>query len=99
MVARRGIWLFAVVASAPGRSRGFEIMSKKTTTGPRKSLLAGASVLAAAAALAGTPAFAQDNSSTTASSGDDEAIVVTGTRLVRQDFEAISPVTTVGSEQ
>ena len=70
-------------------------MSKKTTTGPRKSLLAGASVLAAAAALAGTPAFAQDNSNTNASSGDDEAIVVTGTRLVRQDFEAISPVTTV----
>ncbi|MFT3727969.1 MAG: TonB-dependent receptor [Terricaulis sp.] len=74
-------------------------MSKKTTTGPRKSLLAGASVLAAAAALAGTPAFAQDNSNSSASSGDDEAIVVTGTRLVRQDFEAISPVTTVGSEQ
>jgi outer membrane receptor protein involved in Fe transport len=74
-------------------------MSKKTTTGPRKSLLAGASVLAAAAALAGTPAFAQDNSNTSASSGDDEAIVVTGTRLVRQDFQAISPVTTVGSEQ
>ena len=74
-------------------------MSKKTTTGPRKSLLAGASVLAAAAALAGTPAFAQDNSNASASSGDDEAIVVTGTRLVRQDFQAISPVTTVGSEQ
>ena len=73
-------------------------MSKKTNTGPRKSLLAGASVLAAAAAMAGTPAFAQSNNSS-ASSGDDEAIVVTGTRLVRQDFEAISPVTTVGAEQ
>jgi iron complex outermembrane receptor protein len=34
-----------------------------------------------------------------ATSSDDEAIVVTGTRLVRQDFEAISPVTTVGAEQ
>ncbi|MGD9816649.1 MAG: beta-propeller domain-containing protein [Hyphomonadaceae bacterium] len=30
---------------------------------------------------------------------DDEAIVVTGTRLVRQDFEAISPITTAGAEQ
>ncbi len=30
---------------------------------------------------------------------DEEAIVVTGTRLVRQDFEAISPITTVSAEQ
>ncbi len=52
---------------------------------------------AAAAAMAGSPAMAQNN--TSASSSDDEAIVVTGTRLVRQDFEAISPVTTVGAEQ
>lgn len=67
----------------------------------RKSLLTGASVLAAAAAaMAASPAMAQNNtSSTAASSSDDEAIVVTGTRLVRQDFEAISPVTTVGAEQ
>ncbi|MGD9980391.1 MAG: TonB-dependent receptor [Hyphomonadaceae bacterium] len=68
-------------------------MSKKTQNGQRKSLLTGASVLAAAAAaLTGTPAMAQD-------SEEEEAIVVTGTRLVRQDFEAISPITTVGSEQ
>jgi len=67
--------------------------NKKTQIGQRKSLLMGASVLAAAAAsLAGAPAYAQD-------AEEDEAIVVTGTRLVRQDFEAISPVTTVGSEQ
>jgi outer membrane receptor protein involved in Fe transport len=73
-------------------------MSKKQS-GQRKSLLTGASVLAAAAAaMAGSPAMAQNNTST-ASSSDDEAIVVTGTRLVRQDFEAISPVTTVGAEQ
>ena len=66
----------------------------------RKSLLTGASVLAAAAAaMAASPAMAQNNTSSTASSSDDEAIVVTGTRLVRQDFEAISPVTTVGAEQ
>ncbi|MCC6787386.1 MAG: TonB-dependent receptor [Hyphomonadaceae bacterium] len=68
-------------------------MSKKTQTGQRKSLLTGASVLAAAAAaIAATPAMAQD-------AEDEEAIVVTGTRLVRQDFEAISPITTVGAEQ
>jgi outer membrane receptor protein involved in Fe transport len=68
--------------------------NKKTQFGQRKSLLTGASVLAAAAAaLTGTPAMAQDEAE------DEEAIVVTGTRLVRQDFEAISPVTTVGSEQ
>ncbi|MCX7358237.1 MAG: beta-propeller domain-containing protein [Alphaproteobacteria bacterium] len=30
---------------------------------------------------------------------DDEAIVVTGTRLVRQDFEAMSPITSIGAEQ
>src|SRR5262245_51095282 len=69
--------------------------NKKTQFGQRKSLLTGASVLAAAtAALAGTPAFAQDQDQQ-----EEEAIVVTGTRLVRQDFEAISPVTTGGSEQ
>ncbi|WP_395646083.1 TonB-dependent receptor domain-containing protein [Terricaulis sp.] len=73
-------------------------MSNKKTqgsTGKRKSLLTGASVLAAAAAaLSATPAIAQDNSDE-----EEEAIVVTGTRLQRQDFEAISPVTTVGAEQ
>ncbi|MEQ1809861.1 MAG: TonB-dependent receptor [Terricaulis sp.] len=59
----------------------------------RQSLLRGASVLAAAAAaIAATPALAQD-------AEEEEAIVVTGTRLVRQDFESISPITTVGAEQ
>jgi len=68
-------------------------MSKKTQSGQRKSLLTGASVLAAAAAaITATPAMAQD-------AEEEEAIVVTGTRLVRQDFEAISPITTVGAEQ
>jgi outer membrane receptor protein involved in Fe transport len=68
--------------------------NKKTQYGQRKSLLTGASVLAAAsAALTSTPALAQDGAE------EEEAIVVTGTRLARQDFEAISPVTTVGAEQ
>jgi outer membrane receptor protein involved in Fe transport len=67
-------------------------MSKKTQNG-RKSLLTGASVFAAAAAaITATPAMAQD-------AEEEEAIVVTGTRLVRQDFEAISPITTIGAEQ
>ncbi|HYD88761.1 MAG TPA: TonB-dependent receptor [Vitreimonas sp.] len=69
--------------------------NKKTQNGQRKSLLTGASVLAAAAAaLTSTPALAQD-----AAEEEEEAIVVTGTRLARQDFEAISPITTVGAEQ
>ncbi|MGH6949787.1 MAG: TonB-dependent receptor domain-containing protein, partial [Vitreimonas sp.] len=63
-------------------------------TAARKSLLTGASVLAATAAVfTAGPAAGQEDVE------EEEAIVVTGTRLVRQDFEAISPVTTVGSEQ
>ena len=60
----------------------------------KRSLRSGVSLLAAAAAaLSASPALAQDGVD------EDDAIVVTGTRLVRQDFEAISPVTTVGAEQ
>ena len=76
--------------------RGIYVMRSKSKEGAgnRKSLLRGASVLAAAAAaLTSSPAIAQDGAD------EEEAIVVTGTRLVRQDFEAISPVTTVGAEQ
>jgi outer membrane receptor protein involved in Fe transport len=66
-------------------------ITKNKNTG--KSRLTGASLLAVAAAIFGiAPATAQE-------AEEEEAIVVTGTRLVRQDFEAISPVTTVGSEQ
>ena len=53
------------------------------------TIIGGAAVLALQAA----PAYAQDESTTV------EDVVVTGSRIVRQDFEAISPVTTVGSEQ
>ena len=48
---------------------------------------------AALLALAATPAYAQDDTT------EVEGVVVTGSRIIRQDFEAISPVTTVGSEQ
>jgi outer membrane receptor for ferrienterochelin and colicin len=66
---------------------------KEKKTEARKSLLTGVSIIAAAAAAMGaTPAMAQD-------AEEEEAIIVTGTRLVRQDFEAISPITTVGAEQ
>jgi outer membrane receptor protein involved in Fe transport len=48
---------------------------------------------AALAAFAAMPAYAQQ------AEREADEIVVTGSRIVRQDFEAISPVTTVGSEQ
>lgn len=49
------------------------------------------------------PALAQEPVRTTpapepAASEDEDVVVVTGTRLARQDFTAISPVTTVGSQ-
>jgi outer membrane receptor protein involved in Fe transport len=53
------------------------------------TIIGGAALLALQAA----PASAQDDSTTV------EDVVITGSRIVRQDFEAISPVTTVGSEQ
>ena len=49
-------------------------------------------MLSGAAAAAAMPAFAQ--------SGDaDDTIVVSGTRIQREDLNAVSPVTTVSSEQ
>jgi iron complex outermembrane recepter protein len=67
-------------------------MLKKKQNDKRKSLLAGASVFAAAAAaLTGTPAMAQD-------AEEDEAIVVTGSRIARQDYVANSPITTVDEQ-
>ena len=53
------------------------------------TIIGGAALLALQAA----PAYAQDDAT------EVEGVVVTGSRIVRQDFEAISPVTTVGSEQ
>lgn len=48
------------------------------------------------------PAFAQEAVQTTqpvaAAAEEEEAIIVTGSRLARQDFTAISPVTSVGAE-
>ena len=53
------------------------------------TIIGGAALLALQAA----PAYAQDEAT------EVEGVVVTGSRIIRQDFEAISPVTTVGSEQ
>ncbi|MGD9981879.1 MAG: TonB-dependent receptor, partial [Hyphomonadaceae bacterium] len=55
-----------------------------------------ASVSAFAAILTASPASAQDVEEAVE---EEDPIVVTGTRLVREDFEAISPVTTVGARQ
>lgn len=61
----------------------------------RRRLLATTMISGALMAVAAAPAFAQDTASEEAEVTD---IVVTGSRIVRQDFEAISPVTTVTSE-
>ena len=60
---------------------------RPTASGLRASLLTGV------AAVAAMPAFAQEE-------GDaDDTILVTGTRIQREDLNAPSPVTTVNSEQ
>lgn len=64
-----------------------------------KEGLLGSTILAGALAL-GMPSLAFAQSTTTAAaSDDDEAIVVTGTRITRQDYIANSPITTVSNEQ
>jgi len=50
-------------------------------------------IAAALLAAASTPVLAQDEP------GEAEAAEIRGSRIVRQNFEAISPVTTPGSEQ
>jgi outer membrane receptor protein involved in Fe transport len=60
----------------------------------RSWLLIGVSAFAAI--LNAAPAAAQDVEEVVE---EEEPIVVTGTRLVREDFEGISPVTTIGARQ
>lgn len=55
------------------------------------SILGGAALLASAS----TPAFAQS----AAANAEVEAIVVTGTRISRQDYVASSPIVTVGQKE
>ncbi|NEX94715.1 TonB-dependent receptor [Caulobacter sp. 17J65-9] len=67
-------------------------MNKQTVRG---RLLASTMICGAAfAAFAAAPAYAQDTEQSTV-----DEVVVTGSRIVRQDFTEISPVTTVGAEQ
>ncbi|NEX91478.1 TonB-dependent receptor [Caulobacter sp. 17J65-9] len=67
-------------------------MNKQTVRG---RLLASTMICGAAfAAFAAAPAYAQDAEQSTV-----DEVVVTGSRIVRQDFTEISPVTTVGQEQ
>jgi len=60
-----------------------------------RNLLAAAALMAAAA----TPALAQDTQTEAEPEAGAEGLTVVGSRIVRQDFEAISPVVTVGSEE
>jgi iron complex outermembrane receptor protein len=60
----------------------------------RQRLLASTMISGALLTMAAVPANAQEREATQV-----DAVVVTGSRIVRQDFQAISPVTTVGSEQ
>jgi outer membrane receptor protein involved in Fe transport len=63
----------------------------------RKLLLV---ISASALALAGTPAFAQDEPDAAEMAADAGAneIVVTGSRIARRDFEAASPIVTLGAD-
>lgn len=54
--------------------------------------LLGSTILTCAAVAFAAPAFAQETES-------DDEIVVAGSRIQREDLEAVSPVTTVSSEQ
>ncbi len=66
--------------------------NKKTHSGQRKSLLAGASVFAAAAAaMAGAPAMAQDTD-------DEDVIIITGSRIPQPNLTGTSPITQVTAE-
>ncbi|MBB5987628.1 TonB-dependent receptor plug domain-containing protein [Sphingobium lignivorans] len=66
--------------------------------GPRRALRV--ALLASCAGMTmltlATPARAQDEAGQQAS--QDQAIVITGSRIVRRDYEANSPIVTVGSE-
>jgi outer membrane receptor protein involved in Fe transport len=57
-------------------------------------LMVSASILSFAA----TPAMAQDSAGGTAAESGTSEIVVTGSRIARRDFEAASPIVTLGSD-
>ena len=71
------------------------------TKGKRTNKISGANYSAIAAAvaiaLAQSPAMAQTNEASDDTQAIEE-IVVTGSRLLRRDFSAPSPITTIGRE-
>ena len=62
-------------------------------SGLGRSALLGATMLAGLAAVS-APAFAQEDTA-----GDDEVIVITGSRIARQDYVADSPLVSVTGDQ
>jgi len=61
----------------------------------RTMLLSGA--ISGGILIAGTPAFAQEAPQQSAAE-DSQAIIITGSRIARRDYEANSPIVTVGAE-
>ncbi|MDB5431432.1 MAG: hypothetical protein JWP35_2548 [Caulobacter sp.] len=73
-------------------------MSLKIQT-TRGRLLASTMICGVLSLGVGGHAFAADDAAAKDSGSEVTEVVVTGSRLQRKDFQAISPVTTVGSEQ
>jgi outer membrane receptor protein involved in Fe transport len=67
------------------------MQSRKISRTTLKTLLMGSSLLVVVSA--GNSAFAQDSADSSV-----EAVVVTGSRIVRRDFTAVSPIVTVNSQ-
>ena len=67
----------------------------------RRHAMAAASAAALIAALAAAPAYAQQDPAPAAEQAEDDGnvITVTGTRVVRDGYQAPTPLTVVGSEQ
>jgi iron complex outermembrane recepter protein len=94
----RGEWAKACCATLVWISEG--VKNVKTTV---KAHLLRSTLLAALSVASGAigSAYAQQTVPTTTETGPEESgdvVVVTGSRIARQDFTAISPVTTVGAE-
>jgi iron complex outermembrane recepter protein len=62
-------------------------------------LKAGVAPLALGFGLMGSPAFAQDSATVDAAVESEDSIVVTGSRIVRPNLEAASPIAVVSGEE
>jgi outer membrane receptor protein involved in Fe transport len=93
------LWEQACLSRATGRAAGG--LKTLNITNTRERLLASSMICSVAlVAFAATPALAQE-AAAAASTDDAEVseIVVTGSRIVRQDYVANSPIATVTGEQ